>query len=99
MDVLLVVQYWLLPEEHCKKNLLNFNTEMAASKVGNPCQLLASRIFISALGERKTARNRHGKILCIEFLRSWPTLGQLLANSPPWEVAEVFLAIVLSSVA
>ena len=27
--------------------------------------------------------NRQGKILYTELLKSWPTLGQLLANSPP----------------
>ena len=39
--------------------------------------------FVRALGRRKTARNRPSKILYTELLKSWPTLGQLLAISPP----------------
>ena len=69
-----------------KKDPCNFNTEMFVSKVG---QLMSnswstsSQHFVHTLGRRKTARNRQGKILYTELLKSWPTLGQLLANSPP----------------
>ena len=38
--------------------------------------------FLRALGRRKTVRNRRGKILYTELLKSWSTLGQFLANSP-----------------
>ena len=52
--------------------------------------------FVRALGRRKTVRNRQGKILYTELLKklaiSWSTPRQL---PTPWEVAEVFLAIVL----
>ena len=33
----------------------------------------------------ETVRNRPSKILYTELLKCWPTLGQLLANSPPHE--------------
>ena len=53
-------------------------------KLANPCptlgQLLASRISFCT---RKAVRNRPSKILYTELLKSWSTLGQLLANSPP----------------
>ena len=39
--------------------------------------------FVRALGRRTTARYRQGKIFYKELLQRWPTLGQLLANSPP----------------
>ena len=39
--------------------------------------------FVHALGSRNTVRNRPSKILYTELLKSCPTLGQLLANSPP----------------
>ena len=38
--------------------------------------------FVRALCRRKTVRNRQGKILYTELLKSWSTLGQFLANSP-----------------
>ena len=71
------------------------------SKVGsrNPCptlgQLLASRDFVHALGRRKAVRNCQGKILytkCSKLANSWSTPRQLPTS---WEVAEVFLAVVL----
>ena len=44
---------WVLPEDYCKKDPCNFNTEMFVSKVGNPCptlgQVLASRILHTLL--------------------------------------------------
>ena len=39
--------------------------------------------FVRALGRRKTVQNSPSKILYTELVKSWPTLGQLLANSPP----------------
>ena len=52
--------------------------------------------FVHTLGRTKTARNRQGKILHTELLKSWPTLGQTPRQLPtPWEVAGVFLAVVL----
>ena len=39
--------------------------------------------FVRALGRRKTVRNRPSKILYTDLLKSWPTLSQLLADSPP----------------
>ena len=39
--------------------------------------------FVRALARRKTVRNHPSKILYTELLKSSPTLGQLLANSPP----------------
>ena len=39
--------------------------------------------FVHACGRRERVRNRQGKTLYTELLKSWPTLGQLLANSPP----------------
>ena len=73
---------------------------MLMSESGNPCptlgQLLASRIVYRALGKRKTAQNRQGKILYTELLKSRATLGQPPCQLPtPWEVARVFLAIVV----
>ena len=57
------------------------------SKVGHPLSNSWSTSgqpdFVRTLGRRKTVRNRQGKILYTELLKSWPTLGQLLANSPP----------------
>ena len=77
---------WVLPKDYCKKDPCNFNTEMFVSKVGNPCptlgELPASRILYTLL-VGKTVRNRQGKILYTQLLKSWPTLGQLLVNSPP----------------
>ena len=91
---------WVLPEDYCKKDPRNFNTEMFVSKVGQPMSNSWSTSsqpdLVRALGRRKTVRNRQGKILYTELLKSWPTLGQLLANSPPHgTTAGVFLAIVL----
>ena len=76
---------WVLPEDYCNKDPCNFNTEMFVSKVGigNPCptlgQLLASRILYALLVGEKLAN-------------FWSTPSQL---PTPWEVAGVFLAIVL----
>ena len=39
--------------------------------------------FVRVFGKRKTVQNRQGKILYAELLKNWPTLGQLIANSPP----------------
>ena len=39
--------------------------------------------FARALGRRRTSGNRPSKILYTELLKSWQTLGQLLANSRP----------------
>ena len=51
---------------------------------------------VRPLGVRKTARNPQGKILHTELLKSWPTLGQLFANSPPHgKLQGAFLAVVL----
>ena len=77
---------WVLPEDLCKKDPCNFNTEMFVSKVGNPCptlgQLLASQILHALLvGENNT--KSPGQDFVHRVAQSWPTLGQLLANSPP----------------
>ena len=49
--------------------------------------------FVRALGRRKnSSKSSKGKILCTELAHSWSTPRQLLT---PWEVAGVFLAIVL----
>ena len=57
-----------------------------STKVGQPMSTSWSTSsqpdFVRALGRRITARNRQGKILYTELLKSWSTLGQLLANSP-----------------
>ena len=92
-------KFWVLPEDYCKRDPCNFNTEMLVSIVGNPCptlgQLLASRILYALLvGEKQheTARARFCKKSCSE-------VGQLLVNSSPTPLptrsARVFLAIVL----
>ena len=82
-----LAENWVLPEDLCKKDPCNFNTEIFVSKVGqlmsNSWSTSSQPDFVHALGRRKTARNRQGKILYTELLKSWPTLGQLLANSPP----------------
>ena len=77
---------WVLPEDYCKKDPCNLNTEMCVSKVGQPLSNSSTSSqpgFVRAFGGRKTVRNRQGKILYTELLKSWPTLGPLLANSPP----------------
>ena len=90
---------WVLPEDLCKKDPCNCNTEMSVSKVGSPCptpgQLLASRISYALLvGEEQPeiARARFRTPSC-------PKVGPLLVNSSPtphpWEVAGVFLAVIL----
>ena len=80
-------KYWVLTEDLCKKDPCNFNMEMFVSKVGQPMSNSWSTSSqpdsVRTLGSRKTARNRQGKILYTELLKSWPTLGQRLANSPP----------------
>ena len=90
---------WVLPEDYCKKDPCNLNTEMFVSEIGNPCptldQLLASRILYALLvGEKQH------KIAMARFCtQSCSEVGQLLVNSSPtphlMEVAGVFLAIVL----
>ena len=62
----------------------------SCQKLANRCptlgQLLGSRIlYVLLVGKtvRNLLRNRQGKILYTELLKSWPTLGQLLDNSPP----------------
>ena len=60
---------WALPEDYCKKDPCNFNTEMLVSKVGNPCptlgQLLASRIlYVLVVGLKQ---HDIGEILYTEF--------------------------------
>ena len=37
---------------------------------------------------KKTVRNRQGKILYTELLKSWPALGQLLATGNTWSLEE-----------
>ena len=76
-------EFWVLPEDYCKKGPCNFNTEMFVSKVGNPCptlgQLLANRILYAVLvGEKQyeIARARFCTRSCSE-------VGQLLVNSSP----------------
>ena len=79
------VPTWVLPEDYCKKDPCNFNTEMFVSKVGQPMSgswsTSSQPDLVQALARRKTVRFRPSKILS-ELLKSWPTLGQLLANSP-----------------
>ena len=63
--------YWVLPEDYCKKDLCNFNTEMFVSKVGNPCptlgQLLGNRILYALL-----VREKHHEIARARFCtQSW----------------------------
>ena len=74
---------WVLPEDYCKKDPCNFNTEMFVSKVGNPCstlgQLFASRILDAlVVGENQCeiARARFCTQRCSK-------VGQLLVNSSP----------------
>ena len=90
---------WVLPEDYCKKDPCNFNTEMFVSKAGQPMSNSWSTSswpdFVQVLAWRKTVRNRPSKILYTELLKlanSWSTPRQL---PTPWEVAGVFLAIVL----
>ena len=71
---------------------------MFVSKVGTSCptlgQLLASRILYALLvGE--TARNRQGKILYTELLKSWSTLAHVSPISIYMGSCRVFLAIFL----
>ena len=65
---------WVLPEDLCKKDPCNFNTEMFVSKVGNPCPALglddlASRILYALLvGEKNSTKSPgrdfvHGGVL------------------------------------
>ena len=81
--------FWVLPEDYCKKDPCNFNTERySCQKVDQPMSNSWSTCsqpdFVRAFCRRTTARNRQGKILYTELFTSWPTLGQLLANSPPY---------------
>ena len=77
---------WVLPEHYCKKDPCNSNTEMFFVQSWQPMSIPWSTSsqpdFVRALsvGE-KTARDRQGKILYTEFLKSWSTLGEFLADS------------------
>ena len=77
---------WVLPDNLCKKDPCNFDTETFVSKSWQPKSNSWSASiqldFVRALGRRKTARNRQGKIFYTELLTSWSTLGQFLANTP-----------------
>ena len=74
---------WVLPEDYCKKDSCNFNTEMFVSKVGQPMSnswSTSSRPdFVHSLARRKTARNRQARF-CTQ---SCSKVGQLLVNSLP----------------
>ena len=63
-----------MPEDYCKKDPCNFNTEMLVSKVGqrmsNSWSTSSQPDFVRALCRRKTARNRQGKILFRKILMS-----------------------------
>ena len=50
--------------------------------MSSSCPTSSQPNCVRALGRRKPARNRRGKILYTELLKSWSTLGQCLANSP-----------------
>ena len=82
---------WVLREACCKKDPCNFKKEVLVSKVGNPCpnpsQLLASRIlYVLLLGDKQNTR------VAQKLVNSWSIPHQLLI---PWEVAGVFLVVVL----
>ena len=49
--------------------------------MSNPWSTSSQPEFVRALGRRKRARRRQGKIFYTKLLKSWSTLGQLLANS------------------
>ena len=90
---------WVLPEDYCKKDPCNFNTEMFMSKVGNPCptlgQLLAGRILYAILvGEEQHEMGRQDFVhrVAQKLANSWSTPRQL---PTPWELAGVFLAVAL----
>ena len=73
---------WVLPEDLCKKDPCNLNTEMfKLQRLANPCpnswSTSSQPDFVRALGRRKTVRSRQGKILYTELLKSWPTPRQL----------------------
>ena len=67
----------MLPEDYCKKDPCNFNTEMFVSKVGNPCptlgQLLVSRILCALLVKKNSTKS-----LGQDFVHR---VAQKLANS------------------
>ena len=99
-DSLESLENWVLPEDYCKKDPCNFNTETFVSKVGKPCptlgQFLASRICTHSWvweNQYEIAQARFCTQSCSQKLaNSWSTSRQL---PTPWEVAGVFLAIVL----
>ena len=69
---------WVLPEDFCKKDPCNFNTQMFVSKVGNPCptlgQHLASRILYAVLvaeKQLKTAKARFYTQSAQKLANSW----------------------------
>ena len=77
--------YKVLPEDCCKTGPCNFNTEMFVKSwqpMSNSWSTSSQPNYVHALGRRKTARKRRAKIWYTELLKSWPTIGQFLANSP-----------------
>ena len=75
----------------CQRTTARKTTAISTRKCS--CQKLATHVqllsrtssqpdFERALSSRKIARNRRGRILYTELLKSWSTLGQFLANSP-----------------
>ena len=72
---------WVLPEDYCKKDLGNFNTELFVSTVGSPCptlgQLLASRILYALMVGEKQYEIAQARF-CTQ---SCSKVRQLLVNS------------------
>ena len=78
---------WVLPGGLLQERPLQFQHGNVRVKswqpMSNSWSTSSQPDFARPLGRRKTVRNRQGKILYTELLKSWPTLGQLLANAPP----------------
>ena len=90
---------WVLPENYCKKDPCNFNTEMFVSKVGNLCptlgQVIASRIlyaFLVGETQHEIARADFLHRFTQKLVNSWSIHRQLPI---PWEIAGVSLAKIL----
>ena len=83
----------MLPEDYCKKDPCNFNTEMFVSKVGQPMSNSWSTSsqpdFVRALGRTRTVGNHQGKILYTELLKRWST-SLSIPRPLPTPVAGVF---------
>ena len=82
---------WVLPEDYCKKDPCNFNTEMFVPKVGQPLSNSWSTSsqpdFVRAFGRRKNSTKSPGQDfvhrVAQTLANSWSTPRQL--NSPPHE--------------